>query len=31
MTAGSSRFRLRINYWPFDLAMDWWKYFDEHR
>jgi len=31
MTVGSSRFRLGINYWPPDLAMDWWKRFDEHQ
>jgi len=31
MTVGSSRFRLGINYWPSDLAMDWWKRFDEHQ
>ncbi len=31
MTAGSSRFRLGINYWPPDLAMYWWKHFDEHQ
>jgi endo-1,4-beta-mannosidase len=29
MTTGSSRFRLGINYWPSELAMDWWKHFDE--
>ncbi len=29
MTAGSSRFRLGINYWPPDLAMYWWKRFEE--
>ena len=31
MTARSSRFRLGINYWPSDLAMYWWKHFDEHQ
>ncbi len=31
MTVGSSRFRLGINYWPSDLAMYWWKHFDEHQ
>jgi len=29
MTTGSSRFRLGINYWPSELAMEWWKHFDE--
>ena len=31
MSAGSSRFRLGINYWPSDLAMYWWKRFDEQQ
>ncbi len=31
MIAGSRRFRLGLNYWPSDLAMDWWKRFDEHQ
>ncbi len=31
MIAGSGRFRLGLNYWPSDLAMDWWKRFDEHQ
>ena len=29
MTAGSSRFRLGINCSPPDLAMYWWKCFEE--
>jgi endo-1,4-beta-mannosidase len=28
--APSSRFRVGINYWPPELAMYWWKHFDEN-
>lgn len=29
MITGSNRFRLGINYWPSELAMDRWQHFDE--